>query len=84
VVGHHEGDPGAGYRTREEVESWKQKCPLKILRARILDEHLAEGSDLELIERETAVWLEDAVRYARESPDPLGSTVLDHVFCQTP
>ncbi len=82
IVGHHEGDPGADYRTREEVESWKKQCPLRILRERILDERWAKVSDLEHIEHETAVWLEDAVKYAKECPDPLASTVLDHVFCQ--
>jgi len=84
VVGHHEGDPGTEYRTREEVESWRKQCPLRMLRERILDERLAQVSDLEHIEHETAVWLEDAVKYAQECPDPLASTVLDHVFCQRP
>ena len=80
VVGHHEGDPGTGYRTREEVESWKQRCPIKILRARALTDRLVEASQLDRIEEETARWLEEAVEYAKESPDPLASTVMHHVF----
>ena len=35
-VGHHEGDPGTAYRTREEVEEWKSRCPIKTLREKLL------------------------------------------------
>ena len=82
VVGHHEGDPGTEYRTREEVDSWKKQCPIRILRERVLAEGLAEVSELDRIEQETARWLEDAVMYAKESPEPQAATVMQHVFCE--
>lgn len=82
VVGHHEGDPGTEYRTKEEVDSWKKQCPIKTLREKALAEGLVEGSELDRIEQETAKWLEDAVEYAKKCPDPLASTVMHHVFCE--
>ena len=83
VVGHHEGDPGTEYRTREEVESWKQRCPLKNpTRESILADGWVEVSELEPDRARNCRWLEEAVEYAKESPDPLASTVLHHVFCQ--
>jgi len=81
TVGHHEGDPGTDYRTKEEVESWKRRCPLKSFRERALasglfaEEHFAE------IHREVERWLQDAVEYGRTGPDPDPDSVLDHIFC---
>ncbi len=81
LVGHHEGDPGTNYRTKEEVEAWKRRCPIKGLRETLLGNRLAEASELASIEAETARRIEDAVEYARKSPLPEASTVLDHLFC---
>ena len=36
--GHHTGDPGTGYRSREEVEEWKGRDPIPAFRARLLEE----------------------------------------------
>jgi len=39
TVGHHEGDQLVGsYRTREELEGWKERCPLKRLREDLLEQ----------------------------------------------
>jgi pyruvate dehydrogenase E1 component alpha subunit len=41
--GHFGGDPGTAYRTKEEIESWKQKCPIKRLKEKLIQEgHLTE------------------------------------------
>ncbi|HUR72558.1 MAG TPA: thiamine pyrophosphate-dependent dehydrogenase E1 component subunit alpha, partial [Candidatus Limnocylindrales bacterium] len=34
--GHFGGDPGTAYRTKEEIESWKQKCPIKRLKEKFI------------------------------------------------
>src|SRR6204780_3468504 len=78
-VGHHEGDPGTDYRTREEVQQWKQKDPVKIARKRLLefgmDESRLATADLE-IER----LIDDAVEFAEKSPEPTPESVNEHVF----
>jgi pyruvate dehydrogenase E1 component alpha subunit len=81
IVGHHEGDPGTDYRTREEVESWKKKCPLAILRQRALESQWATVADFEKIARDVDAWLTDAVEFSQLSPWPHPGTVMDHVFC---
>jgi pyruvate dehydrogenase E1 component alpha subunit len=81
TVGHHEGDPGTDYRTREEVEQWKLHCPLKTLRDQLLDTGVVPAESFRRIEEEVQHWLDDAVRFAKESPEPSPSTVRDHVFC---
>jgi pyruvate dehydrogenase E1 component alpha subunit len=80
-LGHHEGDPGTDYRTREEVEAWKRRCPIATLRERLLQSGLVSLESLERIDKEVQQWLEDAVQFARQSPEPSPSTVLEHVFC---
>ena len=69
-LGHHEGDPGTDYRTKEEVESWKARCPIKSLQEAMVRSGEASPGDFEEIQRETDAWLEDAVQFARSSPDP--------------
>ena len=80
-VGHHEGDPGTDYRTREEVEQWKRRCPIKTLRKKLLKGDVETQDSIGEIEEEVQHWLDDAVQFAKESPEPSGATVLDHVFC---
>jgi pyruvate dehydrogenase E1 component alpha subunit len=80
IVGHHEGDPGTDYRTREQVEEWKSRCPIKTLREKLLDTGKASAEAFRLINEEVKRWLEDAVQLAKQSPLPLPSTVRDHVF----
>jgi len=78
-VGHHEGDPGTDYRTREEVQEWKQKDPVKRARQQLLDSGIAE-SKLAAVDQEVEVWIEEAVQFAESSPEPLPESVTEHVY----
>lgn len=79
-VGHHEGDPGTDYRTREEVQQWKQQDPVKLARKRLIDsgevpEHKLQGVDLEVEQL-----IDHAVEFAEKSPEPSADSVNEHVF----
>jgi len=78
-VGHHEGDPGTDYRTREEVQQWKKKDAVKIARARLLESGMAE-SKLQAADLEVERLIDEAVEFAEKSPEPLAESVNDHVF----
>ncbi|MEN6605214.1 MAG: thiamine pyrophosphate-dependent enzyme [Bryobacteraceae bacterium] len=80
LVGHHEGDPGSGYRSKEEVEAWRRRCPITSLRAKALEEHLASEADLNSLEDEVDSVLADAVRFADASPWPDAAEAFKHVF----
>jgi pyruvate dehydrogenase E1 component alpha subunit len=80
IVGHHEGDPGTDYRTKEQVEEWKRRCPIRTLRDALLDTGRASAETLKSIDEGVKHWLDDAVQFAKQSPQPLPSTVGDHVF----
>jgi pyruvate dehydrogenase E1 component alpha subunit len=78
-VGHHEGDPGTDYRTKEEVREWKGRDPVKLARKRLLDSGVAE-STLAAVDQEVEVWIEAAVQFAESSPEPLAESVTEHVY----
>src|SRR5688572_8046851 len=64
--GHSMSDPGL-YRTKDEVEEWKRRDPLNRCRQRLLDIGYAE-TDLDTLEADVKAEIEDAVKFADESP----------------
>lgn len=79
-LGHWTGDP-QNYRTREEIDEWKQKCPISRLRAYLLANGIAVETELDELEQKTAALIEDAAEFAINSPEPDPANVLDDVFC---
>ena len=79
-VGHHEGDPGTEYRTREEVQEWKQRDPVKLARKRLLDSGMADESELQATDQEVERIIDAAVEFAEKSPEPSAESVNEHVF----
>src|SRR5882762_8551699 len=78
-VGHHEGDPGTDYRTREEVKQWKDRDPLKLSRKLLLDLGVDE-KELQAVDQEVESLIDRAVEFAEGSPEPSPESVNDHVF----
>jgi TPP-dependent pyruvate/acetoin dehydrogenase alpha subunit len=79
-LGHWTGDPQP-YRTREEIEEWKEKNdPIKRMREKMLEKRIATAEKLDEIERLAAQETEEAVQFALNSPEPDPSTLMDDVF----
>ncbi|MEW5814038.1 MAG: thiamine pyrophosphate-dependent dehydrogenase E1 component subunit alpha [Spirochaetota bacterium] len=80
--GHHEGDELYGtYRTKEEVEDWKNnKDPLFLFKKYISEEFPGMEERLDEIEREADVLIQDAVDFARKSEFPQPKNVREHLF----
>ena len=68
--GHSKGDP-APYRPKEEVERWLERDPLKLARARLLEDGVGEDQ-LVAVEEQVAAQMAQAVQSARDAayPDP--------------
>jgi len=66
--GHSKSDP-APYRPKEEVERWMARDPLKIARARLLEEGLTD-EEIAAVEESTNALLEQAVQNALAAPYP--------------
>jgi pyruvate dehydrogenase E1 component alpha subunit len=79
-VGHHEGDPGTDYRTREEVQHWKEQDPLKRARKLLLESLVADESELQAVDHEVERLIDQAVEFAEKSLEPSPDSVNEHVF----
>lgn len=76
-LGHSRGDPPYGpYRTKEELESWKKRDPRLLL----IKQGGLSNEEVSRIDKEVAKAIEEAVRYAEESPLPDVRTALEHVY----
>jgi 2-oxoisovalerate dehydrogenase E1 component len=79
---HAEGMGDFTYRTRQEVEEWKTRCPIQRLRESLLSE---DGSiALDRIDTEVAQGIAEAHDIAEKSPWPDPSTATTHVYEETP
>jgi len=78
--GHHEGDPGTSYRTKEEVAAWKKRDPIANLRLHALEGHWAKAEDFDKTDAEMRGIVEDAAEFALQGSQPDTVTALDHVF----
>lgn len=67
--GHSMSDPQK-YRTKEEVEEYKRQDPLEDVRLKLLENGWADEPALERMEQEVKNTVEDAVKFAEESPYP--------------
>ena len=80
--GHHEGDPGVAYRSREEIALWKERDPVKKLKGDAVTARMLTGEDFETVDAEVAAVLEDAAQFALSSALEDESTALGHVFAE--
>lgn len=78
--GHHMGDPGTTYRTKEEVERYRQRDPLSLFQRRVIAEAEVTTEELTAVEREVAAELQEAIRFGRESPLPAVDSALTDVY----
>jgi pyruvate dehydrogenase E1 component alpha subunit len=78
-MGHSMADPIHGhYRTKEELEEQKKRDPIQGLKRRLMEEGLLDEEEYAEMEQMVNREVEDALRFAEESPDPdLGELYTD-------
>src|SRR4051794_26349866 len=79
---HAEGMGDYTYRTREEVEEWKVRCPIARFREVLLENGWATGEDLEEIDAAVAGEVEAAHREAGAAAWPDPSAAATHVYAE--
>jgi pyruvate dehydrogenase E1 component alpha subunit len=79
--GHSMSDP-AKYRTKEEVEEYKQRDPIEVVKKSILDKKFASEKDLEAIDTKIHDTVEESVKFAEESKYPDPSEALKDIYAQ--
>ena len=79
---HSEGMGDYTYRTREEVASWRERCPIKRLRANLLENGLATEAELDAIDAEIHAEVAAATLAAEKANRPDPSAAATHVYCE--
>lgn len=77
--GHSKSDQER-YRTKEEVEAWKERCPIRRFRARLIDERVIDEAEASRMADEVRRLIEEAVAFAEASPEPSVETILEGVY----
>ena len=77
--GHYGGDPERTYRTREEVEQWKLKCPILAAKKKLIDLGMPEA-ELEQIDAGVKKQLEADRDWALAQRFPTVEEAADHVM----
>ena len=78
--GHGEFDDHLHQRTQEELNAWKEKCPIKRLGKRLVEQGILTESDVAEIERKVAARIDQAVAFAEASPEPAPEEALEDVY----
>ena len=80
--GHHVGDP-ANYRSRKnpnEKAEWMKRDPVVILKEKIIKDEIASEAEIIKIENEIEKEIQEAVKFAAESPYPDVSEAFTDIF----
>ncbi|HLY23173.1 MAG TPA: thiamine pyrophosphate-dependent dehydrogenase E1 component subunit alpha [bacterium] len=78
-LGHHVGDP-LNYRDKAEVETWRAKDPIERLRAALLERRVLTAAEADGLRAEVEREIDDAVAFAKASPEPDPSTLAEDVY----
>jgi 2-oxoisovalerate dehydrogenase E1 component len=79
---HSEGMRDTGYRTQDEVESWKRRDPIKLFKAKLMELGAASQEEIEALEAEALNIAQEAAKFARQSPLPDPATAAAHVYSE--
>lgn len=80
--GHSMSDP-AKYRTKEEVEEYKMRDPIEMVRKTILDGNMATEEELTAIDKRIKEEVQESVDFAEASAFPDPSEAFTDVYKQT-
>jgi pyruvate dehydrogenase E1 component alpha subunit len=78
-MGHSMSDPGK-YRTRQEIEEYQKRDPIKSFIAILKEDELLTDQDIADTEKQIKEEVEAAVRFAEESPSPDASELFTDVY----
>ncbi len=79
--GHSMSDP-AKYRTKEEVEEYKDKDPINVVLKTITDNGWATEDEIEQINEKVKMEVQESVDFAEESPWPDDSEVYKDIYVE--
>ena len=79
-TGHSVADPGKGYRTPEEIESWKRRDPLILFGQKLRERGLLDDAAAQAVAAEVEQEVQDAIDFSLQSPDPDPAALYQHMY----
>ena len=79
--GHSMSDP-AKYRTKDEVEGYKQRDPVEVVKRTLLSKKFATEKELEAMDQKINATVEESVKFAEESEYPDPSEAFQDIYVQ--
>lgn len=79
--GHSMSDPQK-YRSKEEVEEYKDRDPIEHIKYTILENGIASQADLDVIDAKIKVQVQESVDFAEVSPFPVAADAYTDVYVQ--
>ncbi len=77
---HAEGMGDFAYRTRDDVEQWKKRCPIAAFKHRLLTEFGLAEEELQQVEAEVTAVVDAARQFAESSPVPDPTSATAHTY----
>lgn len=77
--GHSRVDPER-YRTKEEVEEWKKKCPILRFKKYLTDNNIMSLTEIDKIEKDVMIEIKEATEFAIASPFPEPKEATEDVY----
>jgi pyruvate dehydrogenase E1 component alpha subunit len=77
--GHSAADPEV-YRTKEEVQQWRERDPVETFARRLIEAGYADEAAVEESDRRGIEEVDEAVEFAESSPDPPLESLYDDVY----
>ena len=78
-MGHSMSDPG-NYRTREEIQKYQERDPIILFKDTLKEAKVLNDKDFQTIEQEALAAVDQAVKFADESPLPPMNELLTDVL----
>lgn len=69
-----------GLRSKEELESWMARCPIKSFQSELMSKGILSQSEANKLRAEAMKEVDDAIAWARDSPMPTETEVTHDVF----
>lgn len=77
--GHSKSDQNL-YRSKEEIEFWKKKCPIKRFKEKLISKDVLTEEKIKVIEEDAKNIIEKAVDFAKNSPEPSVEEIFEGVY----
>jgi TPP-dependent pyruvate/acetoin dehydrogenase alpha subunit len=77
--GHSKSDRNV-YRTAEEIEDWKRRCPIIRFKQVLTDAQIMSGAELEAIDQQAKLTIDHAAEQALTFPEPSPEHLEDEVY----